>query len=268
MKTIVQFFISVVVLALVAYGVVSFFNLPAGDLVDWAVGVASFLWLMAIVTVPWNAHFKAKEVLDDAEISQRKDIYLVDEALQFTKKVAKRSLIIAISLHIFSAIALYMIALFNVSEVGSFAAIAALLLTFLRPSVRFYEYLNTKLSAIRQEFRYPREDMHELLNRVEDMKMEIENIRNTLDTDPEKPSWRNSVDRSLQDLLLTQVEQEESFKQEKNKNTIEFASIRAESQEEFVKVRTENQQKFAQVTADSKVLDSVREIANFIRQLK
>ena len=200
MKTVVQFFISVIVLALITFGIISFFELPAGDLIDWIVGVASFLWLMVIVTVPWNAHFKAKEVLDDAEISKRKNIHTIDEALQFTKRIAKRSLYIAISLHIVSAVALYLLTFFNVSPVGTFAAIAALLLTFLRPAVRFYEYLNRKLSSIRQEFRYPREDVHELNNRVITLEQQIETIQYTLDDSEDATSWRKDVNHQLSEL--------------------------------------------------------------------
>ncbi len=257
MKTVLNFFVSVVVLALIAFGLLSFFQLPTGELIDWIVGFASFLWLIVIVTVPWNAHFKAKEVLDDAEISKRKDILVVDETLNFAKKIAKRSLIVAISLHIASAVALYLIAYFNISEVGAFAALAALLLTFLRPSVRFYEYLNQKLGNIKQEFRYPREDLHETLRKVEDLKFRLESIENDLSMEENVDSWKKRVNADL--ILLHQ----ESEKQE-----TKLSNLKEETSLEFAKVRAEQAEKFAKVTADSKVLDAVREIGNFVKQLR
>ncbi len=257
MKTVLNFFISVVVLALIAFGLLSFFQLPTGDLIDWIVGFASFLWLIVIVTVPWNAHFKAREVLDDAEISKRKDILVVDETLNFAKKIAKRSLIVAISLHIASAVALYLIAYFNISEVGAFAALAALLLTFLRPSVRFYEYLNQKLGNIKQEFRYPREDLYETLNKVEDLKFRLENIENDLSLEENVNSWKKQVNADL--TLLHQESEKQEFK---------LSNLKEETSLEFAKVRTEQAEKFAKVTADSKVLDAVREIGNFVKQLR
>ncbi|MFT5617322.1 MAG: hypothetical protein ACI85I_000538 [Arenicella sp.] len=257
MKTVFNFFISVVVLALIAFGLLSFFELPTGELIDWIVGFTSFLWLIVIVTVPWNAHFKAREVLDDAEISKRKDILVVDETLNFAKKIAKRSLIVAISLHIASAVALYLIAYFNISEVGVFAALAALLLTFLRPSVRFYEYLNQKLGNIKQEFRYPREDLYETLNKVEDLKFRLENIENDLSMEEDVDSWKKQVNA---DLTLLHKEGE--------KQELKLDDLKNETNLEFTKVRTEQAEKFAKVTEDSKVLDAVREIGNFVKQLR
>jgi hypothetical protein len=257
MKTVLNFFISVVVLTLITFGILSFNDLPTGELIDWIVGFTSFLWLIVIVTVPWNAHFKAREVLDDAEISKRKDILVVDETLNFAKKIAKRSLTVAVLLHLASAIALYLIAYFNISEVGIFAALAALLLTFLRPSVRFYEYLNQKLGNIKQEFRYPREDLNEMLNKVEDLKFRLENVEGDLSTEEDVDSWKKQINKDLV-LLHKKSENQE----------IKLSNLKEDTHSEFAKVREEQAEKFAKVTADSKVLDAVREIGNFVKQLR
>lgn len=258
MKTVIQFFVSVTFFALMVFGVLHLMDREAGQLMDWVIGLAIFLWLMVIVTVPWNAHFRAKEVLDDAEISKRKDILVVEDALDFTKRVAKRSLVVAISLHILSAIGLYLLAPYmNVSAMGHLGAFAALLLTILRPSVRFYEYINQKLSTIKQEFRYPREDMYELLNKVDDIKVRLEAVEFDLSDDPDHNSWKKQVNNASDDMNIKLNEQD-----------IKLTNLKTNYDTEFENVRSENQDKFAKITADSKVLDSVREIAGFLKQIR
>lgn len=258
MKTVIQFFISVTLFVLIIFGVLHLMDKEVGQLMDWITGLAIFLWLMVIVTVPWNAHFKAKEVLDDAEISKRKDILVVEESLAFTKRLAKRSLIVAVGLHLVSAIGLSLLAPhLPVTEMGYLGALAALLLTILRPSVRFYEYINRKLSAIKQEFRYPRQDMHELLNDVADIKQRLQVVENDLSTDPETPSWRKEVMSAWRNMEYKLGEQE-----------TELTKLEHTYEKEFESVRNENQEKFAKITSDSKVLDSVREIAGFLKQIR
>ena len=70
--------ISIVVVTLLAFGVLQWFDFAAGNFLDWVIGGASFWWLLVIVTVPWNIHFKAKETLFNAEKSIEKEIS-VDE---------------------------------------------------------------------------------------------------------------------------------------------------------------------------------------------
>lgn len=258
MKSVIQFFVSVTIFTLVVFGILNLMDKEVGELMDWVIGLAIFLWLMVIVTVPWNAHFRAKEVLDDAEVSKRKEIHVVEEALDFTKRVAKRSLVVAISLHLISAIGLFFIApLLSVSALGYLGALAALLLTVLRPSVRFYEYLNSKLSTIKQEFRYPREDMYELLNKVNEIDGRVTWIESELTEEPNKDSWRKQVNAHQAELSL-----------QLNKQTHKLIDLKTAHEQEFEAVRTENQEKFAKITADSKVLDSVREIASFLKQIR
>ena len=87
MKNVSQFISTVFILLLIGYGVIHFFEIEITNLVDWIVGLSTFVWLVAIVVIPWNAHFRAKEVLYDAEISQRKNINIIDESLRYVEKV-------------------------------------------------------------------------------------------------------------------------------------------------------------------------------------
>jgi len=92
--------ISIVVVTLLAFSVLQWFHIPVGNFLDWVIGGASFWWLLVIVTVPWNIHFKAKETLFEAKQSIRKEISIDDKQLNYVNLLVKRSLILAIFLHI------------------------------------------------------------------------------------------------------------------------------------------------------------------------
>ncbi|BAZ18911.1 hypothetical protein NIES4071_107960 (plasmid) [Calothrix sp. NIES-4071] len=153
-----NFFISssigFVVLLLLAFGILQWFNIPTGNFLDWVIGGASFWWLLVIVTVPWNVHFQAKQVLAEAEQSQEKGIPVDEKQLAYVKILAKRSFVVALVLHLVSTLSLYILAAVGISAVGYIGSGAALLLTGLRPAISAYEYLSTRLLAIRQQWTY------------------------------------------------------------------------------------------------------------------
>ncbi|TAF35460.1 MAG: hypothetical protein EAZ57_04630 [Cytophagales bacterium] len=250
MSNILSFGFSLICLLLMAYLGYVFVTdaVLIGTWQDWVVGTAAFIWLMVIVTVPWNTHFKAKEVLDDAAISKRKDILVVEETLEYAKKVARNSLRVAILLHVVTALILLAIAFTGWSVVGYYAAALTALFAGLRPSIRYYEYVRHKLDGIKLEFRYPREDLYEVQRLLEDFKQRIETLENTLTLDPEKHSWRQDVDKMHHDL---QYEIEE-LAQNTQKRT-----------EELDLQHKEGMKKIAQ---DSAVLDSIRELVKFFKK--
>ena len=95
-------------------------------------------------------------------------------------------------MHLLSAVGLYTLAATGISVVGYVSSGAALLLTFLRPAIRTYEYLAARLAMIRQELTYPREDVWELRNRFTTLEETLKRIEEQLD--PEEPySWVATV---------------------------------------------------------------------------
>ncbi|HBY79350.1 MAG TPA: hypothetical protein DEG47_20630, partial [Cyanobacteria bacterium UBA11148] len=169
------------ILTLLTFGLLQWLHISAGHFLDWVIGVASFWWLLVVVTVPWNVHFEAKQVLADAAQSTDKGIVIDERQVNYANVVAKRSLLVAIILHLLSAVGLYTLAATGISAVGYVSSGAALLLTILRPSVRLYEYLAVRLAMIRQEFQYPREDIMELRERFSILESSVKRIQEQLD---------------------------------------------------------------------------------------
>jgi hypothetical protein len=252
-----NFFISsavgFVVLILAAFGLLQWFHIPTGNFLDWVIGGASFWWLLVIVTVPWNIHFQAKQVIADGEQSQEKGIAVDEKQIQYVKILAKRSFILAISLHLLSAIGLYILAVTGISAVGYISSSAALLLTGLRPAISAYEYLSARLSTISQEWKYPREDIMELRSRFDSLEETVNGLSEQLN--PEQPY----------SLAANQQLYIEETRRELARIAANLEELRATNQTEHERLSREARQAIAQFSTDGQFLDNVREIIRFFK---
>jgi hypothetical protein len=138
---------ALLLLFIAGFGITQWLSLPFGGLIDWIIGASIFIWLIIIVTVPWNIYFQAKSVLDQANASRERGINVNERQIPYVRALRTRALILAIALHLISAIALYIFASSTIGTVGYIGAIAALLLTFLRPAISAYKYISQKLIA-------------------------------------------------------------------------------------------------------------------------
>jgi hypothetical protein len=241
------------ILVLLVFGILQWLHVSVGSFLDWVIAVAIFEWLLAIVTVPWNIHFEAKTVVDEAAVSKQKGIQVDDKQVEYAKVVAKRSLIVAIALHLLSAAGLYLLAATGISIIGYISSGAALLLTVLRPAVRIYEYLAARLAMIRQELTYPREDVWELRNRFTTLEETVKRLEEQLD--PEEPySWvatyQNFQGETRKELAQLKTSLEE---------------LRATNESQHERLSREAQHAIAQLTTDGQFLDHVREIIRFFK---
>ncbi|MEH2270990.1 MAG: hypothetical protein V7K68_21670 [Nostoc sp.] len=253
----INFFISsiagIVVVVLAAFGLLQWLHIPAGNFLDWVIGGASFWWLLVIVTVPWNVHFQAKEVLAEAAQSTEKGIAVDEKQVKYVTALAKRSLWVAIALHLFSAVGLYTLAVTGISTVGYISSGAALLLTILRPAIRAYEYLYARLAMIRQEWKYPREDIFELRDRFSILEQKIQSLEDQLN--PEQPY----------SLSATQQRFAEETRRDLARIAANLEELRATNQTEHERLGREARNAIAQLSTDGQFLDHVREIIRFFK---
>ena len=239
--------------AIIVGGIAQWLGITPGNLIDWSIAIASFWWLIAIVTIPWNIYFEARETITEAEISKEKDLEIDEKQLDYVYKIARRSLIGAIALHFISALALYLLATTGISNVGYVSSGLTLLLTVLRPSVRGYQYLNRRLSSIKKEVKYPRKDAIELDNRVTEIEKTVREIETKLDTKDStsligKQQTTTSENRQQINRLFALLEEERA------KNSVEH---------ERLSKKTKNA--ISQLNEDSQFLSHVREIIRFVK---
>ncbi|MFN6559864.1 MAG: hypothetical protein RMY28_008650 [Nostoc sp. ChiSLP01] len=253
----INFFISsiasIAIVVLAAFGLLQWLHIPAGNFLDWVIGGASFWWLLVIVTVPWNVHFQAKEVLAEAAQSTEKGIPVDEKQVKYITVLAQRSLWLAIALHLLSAVGLYTLAATGISTVGYVSSGAALLLTILRPAIRAYEYLYARLAMIRQELKYPREDIVKLRDRFFNLEQKVQSLEEQLN--PEQPS----------SLPATQQRFAEETRRDLARLAANLEELRAINHTEHERLGREARNAIAQLSTDGQFLDHVREIIRFFK---
>lgn len=250
-----SFAAGVIVVFLIVYGVLNLLHIEAGNVLDWVVGVGTLIWLMIIVLVPWNIYFEALEVLQEAKQSHKRNIDFDASQLDYVRKLKKGALWVALALHLISTIGLYAVSWAEISVVGYYGSGAALLLTLLRPTIRAYEYISYRLSHIKQEVLYPRDDLETLRHEVWAIRDDI-NILNHYFNTEEEDSWINKQQKLQQDLGDKLGSLEKSLKALDEKN-----------EQDHQKLTKETRHAIAQLSEDGKFIDNIVEIIRFIKKV-
>ncbi|EAW37965.1 hypothetical protein [Lyngbya sp. PCC 8106] len=248
------FTVGLFLLVLFCFGILQWLNIPTGNFLDWVIGGATFWWLLLIVTVPWNIHFDAKEVIAEADDSIKKEIRIDEKQLKYVQLVASRSLWVAIGLHLVSTLGLYALALAGISVVGYIGSGAALLLTVLRPSIRAYQYLAARLSMVRREFSYPREDVVELRNRFTTLEFKVEQLTNILDTN------------NPNSFISQQIRNWEVQTRDLENLSADLKQLKSTNKAEHQQLSREAENAISQLTTDSEILSHARELVRFFKE--
>jgi hypothetical protein len=242
------------ILALCVFGVLRWLAIPTGDFLDWSVGIASFWWLLFITKIPWDTHFKAKEVLAEAKhYAEKAQKNIQAQDLRYAKRIAQVYLGIAILLHLLSSVALYLVAYFQISAVGYWGAGLAILLTGLRPAARLYAYVHYRLTTITEEMKFPRDDVYALKAKVEDLSYKIENLSQKLDVET-PDSWLVIKEKQLKHL-------EEAYYALKK----EIENFKIAQEAALTRHEQRQEQRISQISEDAQLLSQVRELVRFIK---
>lgn len=246
------------IFTLILFSALRYAQIPVGNLIDWIIGFATSAWLLTIITIPWNIYFEANTVLYDAKLSEKKQIKFDTQELKYVNKVAKVAFNVAIILHVVSAVGLYALAYFEVSVVGYYGSIASILLTFLRPALRLYQYVSERLSNIRFEVKYPRDDVYELSNKLSLVEEIVKDLSAKLDKD-DQTSWLRR-----QEQASTRFASDIKYLQ---KNVQDMQELITTENERILK---ETQKAVAQVNQEGKFVDkfieNLVEIVRFIKR--
>lgn len=240
-------------IALLAFGLLNWFQIPAGNIWDWAIGIGIFEWAILIVTVPWNIYFKAQAAVQAGKESQLQGIHVEERQIKYASGIATKSLIVAIGLHLGTAIGLYWLAINGITSLGYWSSIGVLLLTLLRPAISTYEYLATRLSAMQEQFAYPRADILELRGRFQQLEDRVTQLTNQLDPNDDN-SWLNQQNYRW-----------ESNREELSRITVSMADFKASNELEHQRLAQEAKQAISQITVDGQFLEHARELIRFFK---
>lgn len=251
----ISYSISLGILVLIVGGIGQWLNVSVGNLIDWFIVIASFWWLLIIVTIPWNIYFDAREAIADAEVSKQKGLKFDEQKLNYVKKVARWSIVGAIALHCISAIALYLLAATGISNVGYVSSVLTLFLTILRPAIRGYQYLTTILSNFRREIKYPREDAIELREKLKKIEKSLQEVQAKLDT------------KNNNSLISKQQQKSQENKLELARLKAFLEEFRTNNQVEHEQLSREAKNAIAQLNEDSQFLGHARDIIRYSKEI-
>ena len=239
--------------ALVVFFGLQWLHVPVGSLIDWLVGVGIVWWLGVVTTLPWNAHFAALGVVQEAQNSREKGIAINEEHVAFAQRIATRFRGLAIGLHLLTAAVLFVLAYFHVIAVGYLAAFAALALTFARPAARAYEHLAKRLRLMQHQVHYPREDVLELRNRVQELESQLTAVDRVLDSS-ETDSWAYQLTQN-QTASQRHFDRLDSLVEELTRtNAREHEALARQTAQEIAKL-----------SEDARFLNQVRELIRFVK---
>lgn len=240
-------------LVLITYGVTKWVGFDPGNIRNWVVGLLVLWWLVVVVTLPWDLYFKANALLVDTQHSQQSGMSISEGDVVYVKRWAKLSLIIAISLHLVSALALALLQFYGVSELGYFASGAAILLMGFRPAGRAYDFLVYRLTSIGRDIRYPRDDVLALRNQIENMSVQLGEVVSQLDLEKHE-SWASEIER--------RIEMQET---EHAKLRVELEELRLLNEEAHRVLAQEAEIAASKIAGGAQVISHVRELVRFFK---
>jgi len=155
-----------IVAYLAALGVAVWSDVPPGTLLTWGAGGAAMIWLVVLITLPWNLHFRAREVLAEMRRSRDAGIKVTDEQIAFAERVKRWTLMTSLTIHIVSAGVALAIALLADTDLGYPFAGFYLLSCLVRPAMASIQQVRRRLETLAEDTRYPRDDVMKLRGQV------------------------------------------------------------------------------------------------------
>ncbi|MER5759832.1 hypothetical protein [Streptomyces sp. NPDC002082] len=133
-------------------------------------GVLSLLWLLLLLTLPWNLYFRAHAVLAEIAVSREKGMEVSPARDAEAARIARTMLRAAVAGHILTAAAVLAATWATDEFTGYWFAAFFLLSTFFRPAGAYFGQLRRRLGTLLKDVTYPRDDvveLHKRLNRTE-----------------------------------------------------------------------------------------------------
>ena len=116
------------------------------------------------------------------------------------------------------------------------------------------EKVAIRLTAMQQEFDYPRADILELRDRFEQLEDRVTQLSSKLDPDDDT-SW-----------LSEQNYRWETNREEVAKITVSIANLKATNESDRQRLMQETRQAISQITVDGQFLEHARELVRFFKE--
>ncbi|MER6539741.1 hypothetical protein ACWDE0_39240 [Streptomyces sp. 900105755] len=140
---------------------------PAAVVFAVGAGVLSLLWLLLLLTLPWNLYFRAHAVLAEIAVSREKGMTVPAARDAEAARIARAMLRAAVAGHLVTAAVLIAVTWATGEFTGYWFAAFFLLSTFFRPAGAYFGQLRRRLGSLLKDVTYPRDDVVELHARLD-----------------------------------------------------------------------------------------------------
>ncbi|ORT56477.1 hypothetical protein [Streptomyces sp. CB03238] len=137
-------------------------GVPPAVVLGAAAGVVGLLWLLLLLTVPWNLYFRAHAVLGEIAVSRDKGLKVPTARDTEAARIARTMLRAAVAGHVVTAVVAVAVARATGQPVGYWLAGLFLLSTLFRPAGAWFIQLRRRLGTLLKDVTYPRDDVVEL----------------------------------------------------------------------------------------------------------
>ncbi|MGW0779202.1 hypothetical protein [Streptomyces sp. NPDC002913] len=139
---------------------------PASLLLGAAAGVLSLLWLLLLLTVPWNLYFRAHTVLAEIGVSRSKGLEVPKERDAEAARIARLMLRVAVGGHALTTALAVAVTAATGAVTGYWFAGFFLLSTVFRPAGAYFGQLRRRLGTLLKDVTFPRDDVLQLREEV------------------------------------------------------------------------------------------------------
>ncbi|MGC5011299.1 hypothetical protein ACLQ2R_11090 [Streptosporangium sp. DT93] len=172
-------FLVALVGTVVAAWLLVYADVPLSTLLSLGLGAVSLIWLIVILTLPWNLYFGARQVVHEIHVSRERGIEVPAGHEAEAREIARRMRRFAVGGHIVSALLLAVITYFSGATVGYYFAGFYLLSTAFRPAGAYLSHLRERVGTLMSEARHPREDVVSLVARVDVLTVQVTALTET-----------------------------------------------------------------------------------------
>jgi hypothetical protein len=155
-------------------------GVPLTDLLSIGAVAAALIWMVVLVTLPWNLYFGAKRVLAEIAASRRRGIEIPAAHDAEAGRIARRMLWFAVGGHIGSAAATAAIAYLSDRAAGYYITGFYLLSTVIRPAAAYFAHLRRRIATLTMDSTHPREDVASLKDQADIAADAVKELRTAL----------------------------------------------------------------------------------------
>ncbi|MFE7234660.1 hypothetical protein ACWCRF_27700 [Streptomyces sp. NPDC002405] len=131
-----------------------------------AAGVLSLLWLLVLLTVPWNVYFRAQTVLTEIAVSRDKGLEVPSARDVEAARIARTMLRVAVAGHVLTAAGVVAVTSTTGHRAGYWIAGFFLLSMVFRPAGAWFTQLRKRLGTLLKDVTFPRDDVVRLQERM------------------------------------------------------------------------------------------------------